>query len=334
LTLRWTDPRTRKLVPDESKSVALPTDSAKRLMWLPDVTITNRDFGGLEVLSTSVTVKSDGSVTQTDRMLVVLKNYFDVSAFPFDTQSLHVRLGSSTLMLEDLKLEAMHGPELTGVAHDLFTENSDFRLGSVSVRTFEEHDGSLRKSRGELNVVVTRDSYPLIERVMIPELLLLAINYAAFFFPLLKQFIMPRFSACLLSFLMLITLSQRTGHMLPEDRSGFVWIEIFEECVESLMFLTVCLHILVEVIYHQWACVELASQMTHELKVLVLVQAAVVFGGVCSNRSGHDLSHMAITVRVLLFGSTAMYVAWGLKRAKDKKGGSWHENFFSPQLET
>jgi hypothetical protein len=336
LTLRWNDARIKRLVPKDKKSVVLATASAEKQMWLPDVFITNRGLGGVEVLSASVALRQDGRVTQTERMLVVLENRFDVSAFPFDVQTLQIRVGSATLMADELQLEALHGgdvKELTGVVDDLFDHASDFKLESVSLRTFEDRDGSLTKSRGELAIVVDRNSYPLIERLMIPELLLLAINWSAFFFPLLKQFIMPRISACLLSFLMLLTLSLRTSRLLPQERSGFVWIEIFEECVETLMFFTICLHILIEAIYHQWSCVQLASRMAHELKLLFLVQCAIVFGFTALYTSGEHLADMAITIRFLLFGSSFAYIIWGLKRAHDWTGEPLSSWFMSPQEE-
>jgi hypothetical protein len=321
------------LVPKDKKSVVLATASAEKQMWLPDVFITNRECRGIEVLSASVALRQDGRVTQTERMLVVIKNRFDVRAFPFDVQTLQVRVGSATLMADELQLEALHGgdvKELTGEVDNLFDHANDFKLESVSLRTFEDRDGSLTKSRGELTIVVDRNSYPLIERLIIPEFLLLAINWSAFFFPLLKQFIMPRISACLLSFLMLLTLSLRTSLLLPEDRSGFVWIEIFEECVETLMFLTICLHILIEAIYHQWSCVELASRMAHEMKLLVLVQATIVFAYTATNTTGDKLAEMAITVRVLLFGSSSAYIIWGFKRAHDWTGEPLSSWFMSP----
>jgi hypothetical protein len=329
LTLRWKDRRVIKLV-TEGKSVVFAAESAKKLMWLPDISITNREFSHMEIISSTVSVQKKGRVTQTERMLVSLKDNFDVSAFPFDQQILHIRLGSSKLMLEDLLLKPMHGKELTGVDDGLFLGVSDFRLKNVTIYTYEDHDGSLRKSRGGVEIVIKRDSYPLVERIMIPELLLLSINWSAFFFPLLKQFIMPRFAACLLSFLMLITLSLRTNRMLPEDRSGFVWLEIFEECVETLMFFTICLHICVESIYHQWNCVELASRMTHELKFVFVAQALAVFIYTGMDRSGKNLAEMAVQVRVVLFGSAFAYIGYSFYRVYDKNNLGF---FFGTQTE-
>merc|ERR1719498_184591 len=98
------------------------------------------------------------------------------------------------------------------------------------------------------------------------------------------------------------------------------------------MFLTVCLHILVEVIYHQWNCVELASRMTHELKILFLAQASTVFLYTCYLHDGAHLARMAVTVRLILFSTSLLYIFWGLKRANDgiKSSGL---TFWSPQLE-
>ena len=69
----------------------LATEDARNVMWLPDVSVTNRKFKELEVISSSVKVWSDGRATkamsrlpkhgfQVQRVLVTMTNDFDLKA--------------------------------------------------------------------------------------------------------------------------------------------------------------------------------------------------------------------------------------------------------------
>lgn len=319
LTIRWLDQRVRKILPEGQKSLSLPTKRAKNHIWLPDVIVTNRALKGFDVISSIVTISDSGVVTKTERIIVSILAAFDVSAFPFDTQVLRLRVASSSYMTDELQLSVLENADLSGLDADIFNI-SGFRFNSVKAGSFVETDASLQKSRGFLDVSITRDHRSVFGSVMVPEILLLFISWSVFFFPMLPPFVMPRVATSLISLLSSMTLAVRTSGLLPPKRSGFVWIEFFQESCQTLMLCTVCLNIWVEVIYHEWKFTELASKMTDELKYiyacLIFLVGALCFWGYLRSGEPDGLAPVVLTTRSLLFVSLVCYLAWGSKRVR------------------
>lgn len=171
---------------------------------------------------------------------------------------------------------------------------------------------------------ITRDSRPILATAIVPEILLLSISWSVFFFPMLPPFVMPRVATSLISLLSAMTLAVRTSTLLPPKRSSYVWIEFFQESCQILMFFTVCLNILVEVIYHEWKFTELAQKMTDELKCAYVGMMSIVFimatWGYLRRDEADSLSLVVMMTRAWLFLSLFCYLAYGMVRVR--KAGS------------
>merc|ERR1719189_3213686 len=165
---------------------------------------------------------------------------------------------------------------MTGTKDGLLS-NSDFSFEGAKASVDEEIDASLKKSRAEFRIVASRRSMPYIQSLLVPELLVLAISFSVFWFPLLAAFAMPRVATALISFLALTTLGLRTNSMLP-IRGGLAWIDLFETCCQTLMFFTVGLNIFVLVVFHSFGAESLAEAIDFELKAFFPLMGLLVFG--------------------------------------------------------
>jgi len=205
------------------------------------------------VISSAVTLGRDGIITKVERMLVRVRTTFDVAAFPFDTQNLQVKVASASYMIDEIKLHPLlqqpgeFQENVTGVNGKLF-KDKEFELIDFGVTTAAEFDGSLRKSRGVFNFRVKRDHKVYVESIFFPTLMLVAISWTVFFFPLKTAFSMPRVATSSIAFLALVTLAARVDAMVPV-RSTLAWIDVFEECTELLMFATIALNITEQYIF-------------------------------------------------------------------------------------
>lgn len=265
LSLRWEDNRTAALVPEGQNQLTLSQERASGLLWMPHVGITNRDIGGVRVISTAVTVSKSGVVEKVQRILTVVKNTFDVRAFPFDIQNLRFRIASTTLMADQLKMKVMADKGSSGVKDGIFA-GQEFSYVSSSTRVFEEKDGDLVKSRGEFVIEVHRNIEPYMKTVLVPSLILVAVAYTVFLFPPTSPFIMPRVATSVISFMSLMVLSVRTSALLPSTGSGS-WIDTFFNCCMMMMFSSMCLNIFVEFLEHELSHPEIANRVQKELRV-------------------------------------------------------------------
>jgi len=245
---------------------------------------------------------------------------------------LQVRVASSSYMANEVQLSVMReteqDPEASGLNEGIFN-TSGFSLNSVKASSFEETDGSLTKSRGTLDISITRNYMPLVFSCLVPNLLLLMISWSVFFFPMQPPFVMPRVATSLISLLSSMTLAVRTSRLLPAKRSGYVWIEFYEETCQTMMFVTVCLNILVELVFHEWKFVPLATTMSDELRrgygcLICLMAIFWVWGYLRRDATSlqfgfwdteaNGLSPVVFIVRVILFLGLLCYVAYSLAR--------------------
>merc|ERR1719443_872669 len=265
LTLEWEDPRTTALVPSGRSNVTFSQERAEAVMWMPVVEFTNRDLDGSQITSTAVTASTQGVVQKVQRLLVVAKDSFDIRAFPFDTQSLRFRIASTTLMADELQLQTLDREGMSGVRDGIF-EGQEFDFVSSSTSVFEDKDGALVKSRGELVIKVKRRSDIYIKNLIVPELLLVAIAYTVFLFPRATPFIMPRVAMSVMSFMALMLLSLRTSAMLP-TRASSSWIDVFNDNCMTIMFTNLCLNVAVEIVEHEFELHSVGSKMQKELQI-------------------------------------------------------------------
>jgi len=318
LTLSWKDPRAGAMVPDGTENVTMRTSTAKKRMWLPDIAVSNRAIGGQELISSAVEVSKDGAVRKTERLLLHVKQHFDVRAFPFDYQQPKIVLSSATLMARDLKLkqDSFHR-ELAGIKPHLF-EDREFKYVRDETIVFEEKDGNLIKSRGMLLITVERDWTRYLQTTILPEVFLILISFTVFWMPRATPFAMPRVATNLISFLTLMTLSINTSRMLPQDRQGMAWIELFADSMQMQNCLILFLNVFVDVIYNTFDMKDLGERMTHELAVLFPLMGLVTVGICFTGTSGHDLAWTQTIVRIFMFGLMGAWLAFGVKRFREE----------------
>lgn len=296
INLKWVDTRAVSLVPDGVSSITLPQESAASQMWMPDIAVTNRDLRGIDVISTAVTVSRAGDVTKVQRLVAVVKNPYDVSMFPYDQQTLKVTLASTSLMSEELTLAP--SAEMSGVKDGIF--DGAFIFKQSEAVSFEEIDGALKKSRGQMKMVIQRKSASHFEGMLLPELLLALIIYTVFWFPLTAPFIMPRVATCMISYLALVTFMFRTSSMLPTSDSA-CWVCVFEENTQSLMFGAFLINVVLIVIRHDMDIEELARKLQRETRVAYPVLGAFTYIMVFSIPNAGWLTAVKWMCRVVLF---------------------------------
>jgi len=315
ITSRWQDERAELVVPENLNRVAMGTEGAGKLIWMPDITVANRDLKGIETISSATIISAQGQVERVERVLVRLKTTFDITAFPFDTQDLPVRIVSTSFMADSLRLVPIEDPAIldmteveavNGVDSSSFA-GSEFKLEGFSLRSFEDVDGALVKSRGELLITVSRNSETYIETIFFPAFLLLALSWTSFFFPLLPAFAMPRAATTTIAFLALVTLGTRVDAMLP-TKATLCWADIFIEVCELLMFGSIVFNITEQYIYNHLGDHTLANKMGHELMCLFPILTSAAMYLCFSACDGANLERTRLQEHLLLVVGIGAYI--------------------------
>ncbi|CAE7655943.1 glvI, partial [Symbiodinium necroappetens] len=228
LTVSWNDPEVSQVLPVGKEDTRYSTDDARKLIWLPDIGVTNRDFKNVEVISSSVKIWSSGWATKVERMLVTMTNDFDTSAYPFDHQSLQVIVASEKLMADELVLKPHTDTTLIGVKDDVLTGTgfggTEGAKPKYSISSFKETDALLVKSRGLFEIQIARGFGGAGRQIFGPTLTLLAVSYSVFYFPLVPAFTMPRVASSVISLLGEMTL-------LTKARVPDSWTDVYMEMV-------------------------------------------------------------------------------------------------------
>jgi hypothetical protein len=300
VSLQWTDPRVAELLQEGQQSMTLSSKEASKKLWLPDVAITNRDIRRIEIISSSVEIGSGGSVTKLERSLVVIKNKFDLTAFPFDDQNLTVNIASSKLGLADVKLAPMVGSEASGITDDLF-DGEGFTFVSFQTTEFEDVTGMLRKSRGQMRIAIHRTIDKYMQSHLIPSVIHLVISWGVFWFPFVMQFITPRLALSILALLSFTNLSLNIDKQLPPG-APFTWNDLYNQNCQLVLASTVVLNIWTEIVAHQLKLPDLGQRFNHECKVVWPLVASVALTPICRFSdpkhlmATHTLSHKILLV--------------------------------------
>jgi len=316
LTLRWKDNRTSKLLPSGATHATISVDEAKKNLWMPDVVVANRAIAGQEEISSALDIYRDGMVLKTQRLKLSVQQHFEVRAFPFDYQTPKIILSSATLMTSDLILMELPDRRLHGAKKDLFT-NREFQYVSEKTRVFEEVDASLHKSRGELAIKLKRDWTRYLQTTILPEVFLILISFTVFWMPRATPFAMPRVATNLISFLTLMTLSINTAEMLPPDRAGMAWIELFADSMQMQNCLILFLNVFVDWVYNTLDLKELGEKMTNELAGLFPLMGSVVVLMCFAGRSGENLGHLQWLIRIWMFGVQSTWIYYSIRRVRE-----------------
>jgi len=312
VTLRWFDHRVSKLVPANTNDVTISLDEAKQNIWMPDIVVSNRAIKGQELISAAVKVHRDGTIVKTTRLLLRCKQHFDVTAFPFDYQRPKIILSSATLMSDELVLEVMPDADMRGVKKGLF-DDREFQYESDETTVFEEVDGNLIKSRGKLVMTLRRDWTRYLQTTILPEIFLILISFTVFWMPRAQPFAMPRVATNLISFLTLMTLAINTANMLPADRAGMAWIELFADSMQMQNSLILFLNVFVDYVYCTLDLKELGERMTNQLAFLFPLMGFVVVLICCLGTSGEHLDRMQNLIRLWMFGVQGTWICYSMR---------------------
>lgn len=313
LTLRWRDRRAANaILPEGDASVSLSQEVAEGLIWMPDMVVTNADFLGSEVKSTTVFVNADGTVNKTQRLLLRMRSEYAVDEFPYDKQLLKLELASSAYMSQDVRLKPMKDASMSGAEASLFAA-TNWKFLNFHLEEATTIDGTLSKSRGFFNVHVARDPSSIQQNVMYPEIFLVALAYTVFLFPVSPAFAMPRVGTSMISFLSMLTVNMQTLQMLPESRPEITWMDGFDVTCRYLVFTVICLNVVVEAAFHILEEQDLAKQMTRELSLIYPFGATLAVGS-CWLAYTHNLQTVCWMQRLGIVSAASIYVASAVLR--------------------
>jgi len=264
MSFRWQDPRVIDLIPEGLSELSMAWTQAVDLMWMPGMVVTNRDIEEYEIVSASVTIHTTGEVLRVERANTVVMKKFDLGTYPFDAQTLEIKIASSKYMINEVALVANNNA--SGVPQD-----GEFGLYEVvgwQTQVYDTADGSLLKSRGKLDINVERNLGKYVDDHLIPTAIILVISWSVFFFPFEKPFITPRLALSILALLQFTNLMVKSGKELP-GAAPFNWNDLLNQQIQLFMFITIVLNIFTEIVCHQFEKEPEARKLNNEAKVLV-----------------------------------------------------------------
>lgn len=269
MSFKWQDPRVIELIPEGLDRLSMAWSQAQEIIWMPGMVVTNREIEKYEIISASITIFRSGEVMRVERAQVVVMKKFALQTYPFDTQQLDIKVASSKYMLNEVVL---------AVDTKAFNVNEQI-FGLYDVQgwkgsVYETSDGSLKKSRGKLAIDVRRNLGKYFDDHLVPTFIVLMISWSVFFFPFEKPFITPRLALSILSLLQFTNLMVKSTKELP-GAAPFNWNDLFNQQVQTFMFITIVLNILTEIICHQFEREKEARMMNHEAKIFVPFTSAL-----------------------------------------------------------
>jgi len=268
LTMQWMDPRASSVVPAGAEVFTLSNSEAilggfHGKVWTPGVEITNAAGQKFDRISSSITIAKDGKVTQVERVIAAIQNKFILNDYPFDTQTLRLNVESTQYMLNEVKLAPMGGSG----CHENFFDGEDYQERDFAVRVYKDINGPLKKSRGSMEMVVTRSLARFQRNFLLPALIYMAIACGVFWLPFSATFVTPRLALSIFILLIFSTLAGSADNELPEG-APYNWIDLLCFMIELHMFTMVCFNIFTEIVYHSLKCTVTAVHVSHEMKMI------------------------------------------------------------------
>jgi len=308
LTFRWFNPLATRVMAGSAGQITMSTTEARdRNLWLPDIAVSNRDVNGTEVISSSILIDKSGSCQLVERLLVKVREEFQPEAFPFDVQSLNIKLASTNKMATQLKLEPIGDAAVMGVDPAKF-DRSEYSVLDVSWKAYTEMDGNLLKSRGVLTLTLKHKAATWISSMIMPTLAVTLMGTLAFYFPIDAPFAMPRLSICAFGLLILIVIRSRVElsvNMYPK-----VWVDnLYCSCL-ALVFAFTLFNAWLQYLHFELKLNEqegnLPRKINNELKVFFPVLYLAVCAIVFASRTGEyaSLQGWALTtvIGLAIFG--------------------------------
>lgn len=312
LALKWTDKRTISKIPKGAKNVTLSQGEAESSIWMPQISITDRQVHKLDVISTAVVLQKTGEVLKIQRVVSTVLDDYQDKEFPFDEQSVVVKIASTQYMLDELVLTPDNSPEWSGVQASV-VDGSGFELSSWKLFSYKDLDGLLQKSRGVLDIKMQRTIGGYINTHMIPAIFTIALACTVFYMPFIAAFVTPRLTVSIVS-LLIFTNMQGKGP-LPEGHAN-TWSDILDQNITIIMAIAGCFNVYTEILFHSTNVPEVASKVCNELKIILPVVNALVitivfiFGSLHGGQMALD-----IVLKVAIFAFLICYVLFCQRRA-------------------
>lgn len=278
LTYSWTDPRLPALVPEGHHMITFDKAAAKKTVWMPDIHVTNRDFGDLEEISWHMHIYKVSKALIIHRVTVTCQVSLNIRPYPFDRQKVTVSVSAQHAMNNEVQLKPTEDPTRTFVSPDAFSEVGNFILLGSDIGAFDETDGDLKKSRAYLDLKVERRWMKTAQNALLPSALMVVVSWLVLFFPAAPYFTMPRAGGASFSLLTMFTFNIQTTSVLPSSRSDFGWLEFWNECCLNMAVTTVVLNVFMEIVEHRRKLPDFASQILDEGKILYAANAAFTLG--------------------------------------------------------
>jgi len=282
VTTQWVDPRTTAMMPAGQDHFTLSEGESIGTIWTPGINITNGAGSRSDRISSSLTIHKDGRVTQVERVIAVVKTKFILNDFPFDKQTLQLNVASMKYMLNEVKLvpgQSASNRDASGLRKGFF-DGGEYIESSFTVKTYEDIDGPLKKSRGSMEIGITRSLSRFERNFLLPAFLYLAISCAVFWLPFSPTYVTPRVALSIFILLIFANLAANADSELPSS-APYNWKDLLCFTIQLEMFIVVCLNILTEIAYHGMKCTMTAVHINNELKVIaplggVLSMAAIL----------------------------------------------------------
>jgi len=271
LTLQWIDARTIAQVPQGQEELTLAADDAADRIWTPKVEITNRIERRFDRISSSVTIGKDGKVTKVERTLAVIKNKLLLNDYPFDKQTLRLNIASTQYMLSEVVLQPL--TEFGGLRKGFF-DGEDYVQDDFRLKTYDDVDASLKKSRGSMEIDVSRSLSRFHRNFLLPAIIYMSISCAVFWLPFSPTFVTPRLALSIFILLVFSNLAMTADSELP-PASPYNWVDLMCFTIQLHMFSVVCLNIFTEIAYHSMKCTVTAVHISNELKLLMPLVATI-----------------------------------------------------------
>jgi len=307
-TFQWSDSRATVLIPPGQPSISMPSEKALTVLWMPDMSISNRDCKGYEAISSNVKVMSDGTIFKVERGLASMRTGFDVTKFPFDRQTLNITISSAAYLAEDVVLEPMDDPTLVGIDESTF-RGKEYYLLSTHSTVYTESDVGLSKSRGVFSVEVHRNSMVYMSELFFPAFVVQSISWTIFYLPANTLYAIPRVTTGMITVLNSVVLQLKVRELLP-IREGLAWIDVFQETCTILIFATLVFNVATECLAHTYEAKPLAATMAYELKFLFPALSCFCTIVLFLNKNSVPMvgMFMHLSLVVVLFGYAALNV--------------------------
>jgi len=310
MSLRWNDPRVIALIPEGLDKLSMGLEQALDNVWMPGINVTNRAIENYEPISSSVTIYRTGEIHRVERAMVQVMKKFELQAYPFDSQHFQVNIASSKYMTNEVVLK--EDPKGSGVYENIW---GLYELEKWGTSVYETKDGPLEKSRGQLDVKVTRGFEKYSQDHLLPSAIVLMISWAVFYFPYANPFITARLCLSILALLQFTNLIVKSCRELP-GAAPFNWNDLFNQQIQTLMFLTIILNISSEIANHTFQNERLSKAMNNDAKLLVpglsILNIVLILGG--GMYKWLSLGHATTLTQGLLGLTIVLYVCYAYKQ--------------------